>query len=664
MRVYDLVNSILFGQDINMLSYEVYRINEKIKYSNFVEKTLLPLLSNLIYSQKSYLEIEIFLLKKKQNDLLKSTQFKYIDEEGLNINEFQKSILTSEILRIFINNYLNKYNSEDSIREMNIDLKQFMNLSYFQGKQIYSISIAFFDYIKTIKTFEGKEAFAFIFLFIVKNIRIEVQNFEYEFYVFSDYCSGSMAKFFNLFIEYSSLIQNILNSKTLNIEFTVMILYDNMTVVKSLVDSNQFNIILDTFPKQSLTNHYSHINMKFDTVVIKLYGIYSVFCYKIHEILTKTSLITNRFKHIFIEINYFDHFESKKINKENINIEEIANNYEGFFSNFIELLNSEIDTIKLIEVYIDNFNSSINYSNSIMKSLEKFLFVLTSIYREDIDKLYRNYYFIDEDNRREKDKKLQFHYLSSLIKLKYNSSSINNVYLFENKFLNKIYFMKYFANRFMTSLIIGKFRDFNEYLKYVNSLETDLFSNMEYLKVYLKNNRGINQKNLDEFYSFKWPRKLKKLIILYDRFREETNINLEGILKIKKNNKKILILELENYNNFQITRNSILENITLINNELGESPQNNYKFLKENYLNKIKLVPFTDINILYSIAFCIKKKNNKKKDKTKDFKKESENNTNNTSEIMKVINKFLTSEGVIYIEPKDSDMIYKLLSDF
>jgi len=664
MRVYDLVNSILFGQDINMLSYEVYRINEKIKYSNFVEKTLLPLLSNLIYSQKSYLEIEIFLLKKKQNDLLKSTQFKYIDEVGLNINEFQKSILTSEILRIFINNYLNKYNSEDSIREMNIDLKQFMNLSYFQGKQIYSISIAFFDYIKTIKTFEGKEAFAFIFLFIVKNIRIEVQNFEYEFYVFSDYCSGSMAKFFNLFIEYSSLIQNILNSKTLNIEFTVMILYDNMTVVKSLVDSNQFNIILDTFPKQSLTNHYSHINMKFDTVVIKLYGIYSVFCYKIHEILTKTSLITNRFKHIFIEINYFDHFESKKINKENINIEEIANNYEGFFSNFIELLNSEIDTIKLIEVYIDNFNSSINYSNSIMKSLEKFLFVLTSIYREDIDKLYRNYYFIDEDNRREKDKKLQFHYLSSLIKLKYNSSSINNVYLFENKFLNKIYFMKYFANRFMTSLIIGKFRDFNEYLKYVNSLETDLFSNMEYLKVYLKNNRGINQKNLDEFYSFKWPRKLKKLIILYDRFREETNINLEGILKIKKNNKKILILELENYNNFQITRNSILENITLINNELGESPQNNYKFLKENYLNKIKLVPFTDINILYSIAFCIKKKNNKKKDKTKDFKKESENNTNNTSEIMKVINKFLTSEGVIYIEPKDSDMIYKLLSDF
>jgi hypothetical protein len=397
--------------------------------------------------------------------------------------------------------------------------------------------------------------------------------------------------------------------------------------------------------------------------VIKLYGIYSVFCSQIYEILTKISLITNRFKHIFIEIKYFDQFENSKINKENINIEEIANKYEGFFSSFIELMNTEIDTIKLIEVYIDNFNSSISYASSIMKILEKFLFVLTSIYREDIDKLYRNYYFIDEDNRREKDKKLHFHYLSSLIKLKYNSSSINNLYLFENKFLNKIYFMKYFANRFMTSLIIGKFRDFNEYFKYIKSHESELFSNIEYLKVYLKNNRGINQKIFEEFFSLKWPRKLKKLIILYDRFREETNINLEGIFKIKKNIKKLLILELENYNNFQITRNSILENITLIKNESGEFGKNNYKFLKENYVDKLKLVPFTDINIFYSIAFCMKKKISKKIEKKKDFNKEREINTHNTSNIMKVINKFLTSEGVIYIESKNSDKIYKLLSE-
>ena len=59
----------------------------------------------------------------------------------------------------------------------------------------------------------------------------------------------------------------------------------------------------------------------------------------------------------------------------------------------------------------------------------------------------------------------------------------------------------------------------------------------------------------------------------------------------------------------------------------------------------------------------MKKKISKKIEKKKDFNKEREINTHNTSNIMKVINKFLESEGVIYIESKNSDKIYKLLSE-
>ena len=493
-------------------------------------------------------------------------------------------------------------------------------------------------------------------------MRIEIQNFEYEFYVFSEYYGGNMAKFFNVFIEYSFFIQTLLNSKTLNIEFTVMILFDNIRIIKTLVETNQYTSVLDTFPKNCMTNQYSNINMKFDTVVIRLYGIYSVFSQKIHEILTKSSLVTNRFKHIFIELNYFDQFEIMRFNKENGNTEEIANSYEGFFNNLIELFNAEIDSIKLIEVYVDNFNSQNTYASPIMKHFERFLFILTSIYREDNDKLYRNYYFVDEHLRREKDKKLQFHYLSSLIKIKYNLSSVNNVYLFENKFIHKLYYLKYFANRFITNLIIGKFIDFNDFLVYIKSHETYLFLNLEYLKIYLKNNRGITLKNCEEFFNLNWPRKLKKLIILFDRFREDTKVTMNEILKIKKNNQKLFILELENYNNFQISRNSILENMTLIENESDRFNFNDHQRLKENYLNRIKLVPYTDLNIIYSIDFCLKKKIYFKKEKRR-CPLQNQFDSNDSSKIMKVIHKFIKSEGVIYIENVNSDKIYKLLSD-
>ena len=659
MRIFDLVNSIVFNKPIDVFSYEIYRISEKIAPSEYVEKVFFPLISDVIETQKSFLEIEIFLLKNKQNDLLKSTNFQLMNEEGFCLNEIQKQKFVMEILIIFINTYINKHNREEVVKELKFDLREFMNLTNDKGNQMYLIKIKFFEFLNYLNSEKDKEIISFYFFFILRNLSINVKHFEYEFYVFDEYFNRNSSTFFDVFLDYSLFIQNTINyCKTLKIEDIVIVIYEDSRIMSQIIEKKLYKFIIEYYSKLNEKPSSKVLFLKFDTIIIKLFGKFSHFSSKIHEVLMRKSLITNKLKHIFIVIDKFSDLEYDKLSKEN-NSGEIFSSYSSFFINIIDFLNNEIDVLKYVEVYINGFNSYKKYYNEILKYFEKFLYIFMSIDRDSQENFYRNFVFVDEDDNKIRDNKLEFNYIRSL--KKFRNYGLINILIYENKILNKVYFLQLFTNKYTNKLILGKFNEINDCIEFLKKFDKSWFESLEFLKIYLKTNRGINDQTIQSFYDMNWTKKLRKLLIIFDKQIEESCIDYSNLFRknIKLNNEKVFIVKLKNYLKYQISRSKILDFLEM-SNEIEVSP---YINLKEAFYDRLILKNYKDFPIIHCIAFCFHRKIMIKNERMKKMKLSSEKIPKiDIRQVLILIEKFLRKTGLYYLEKRNANKIYKFIS--
>ena len=109
----------------------------------------------------------------------------------------------------------------------------------------------------------------------------------------------------------------------------------------------------------------------------------------------------------------------------------------------------------------------------------------------------------------------------------------------------------------------------------------------------------------------------------------------------------------------------MIDHIKTLKLELFKDDNNNKKLLKENFLDRLKLVPYIDLDLICYIGFCFKKKITNKNERKRRLlnTKVNETKINNIWKILKVIDRFIRIQGILYIESKNANKVYKLLTD-
>ena len=158
-----------------------------------------------------------------------------------------------------------------------------------------------------------------------------------------------------------------------------------------------------------------------------------------------------------------------------------------------------------------------------------------------------------------------------------------------------------------------------------------------------------------------WTKKLRKLLIIFDKQIEESCIDYSNLFRknIKLNNEKVFIVKLKNYLKYQISRSKILDFLEM-SNEIEVSP---YINLKEAFYDRLILKNYKDFPIIHCIAFCFHRKIMIKNERMKKMKLSSVKiHKIDIRQVLILMEKFLRKTGLYYLEKRNANKIYKFIS--